>query len=157
TRIRGEPKHRAPTEGRDVLRACACLGNRTYSPQAPPLKSPRRVACSQSRRVTKNFVQARWLLLSAWIALPACSAHHASTAPPPPPDDARGDTVFRHPGVLVNAAQLEFVKSQIAAAREPWTSAFAKAKASPWASLSYEAKPRASVDCGSNSNPDFGC
>jgi hypothetical protein len=71
--------------------------------------------------------------------------------------DASDGSVFRHPGVLVNAQQLEFLKGRIAAGAEPWTSAFAKAKASPWASLSYEAKPRASVDCGSNSNPDFGC
>ena len=64
---------------------------------------------------------------------------------------------FHHPGVLVNGAQLEFVKAQVAAGAEPWTSAMNLAKASPLASLNYVAKPRASVDCGSNSNPDLGC
>jgi hypothetical protein len=83
-----------------------------------------------------------------------------------PPGDAGitpgdGDTVsaagFRHPGILVTAPQLDFVKGKIAAGEEPWTSAFNKAKESPLAALTYAPKPRPSVDCGSNSNPDFGC
>src|SRR5262249_4298785 len=65
---------------------------------------------------------------------------------------------FRHPGVLVTRASLDFVKAKIAAHAEPWSSALDHAKASPLGSLSYTPTPFASVDCGSNSsNPSNGC
>lgn len=64
---------------------------------------------------------------------------------------------FRHPGVLVNQAQLDFVKTQVAANAQPWTAAFAKAKSSTWGSLSYTPHPWAQVKCGPYSKPDLGC
>jgi hypothetical protein len=64
---------------------------------------------------------------------------------------------FRHPGVLVSQAQLEFVKAKIKAGEAPWTNAFQKAKGSRYGSLSYRANPRATVECGDYSNPDIGC
>jgi hypothetical protein len=80
--------------------------------------------------------------------IPPGSDDDAGTAPP---------TGFRHPGILVDRAQLDFVKAKIAAGAEPWTSAFNAAKASRWASLTYKATPRAIVECGSYSNPNLGC
>jgi Alginate lyase len=71
------------------------------------------------------------------------------------PTDVRGP--FRHPGVLVNRAQLDFVKAKIEAGEAPWSSAFQKAKGSHYGSLSYRANPRATVECGEYSNPDLGC
>ncbi len=68
-----------------------------------------------------------------------------------------GPTGFRHPGVLVNRAQLDFLKAKLAASAEPWTSALAKAKASAYGSLDYAPHPVASVNCGSYSKPDEGC
>jgi len=59
--------------------------------------------------------------------------------------------------VLVTRAQLEFVKARVAAGAEPWTSALNLAKASSYGSLSYTAKPWASVDCGPYSMPNNGC
>ena len=64
---------------------------------------------------------------------------------------------FVHPGILVQKGQLDFLKGKIAAGVEPWKSAFDKVKASRWASISYAAAPRAIVECGSYSVPDFGC
>lgn len=64
---------------------------------------------------------------------------------------------FIHPGILVQKKQLDFVKAKIAAGAEPWKSAFAAAKASRFGSLSYAPKPRAIVECGSYSTPDYGC
>jgi hypothetical protein len=64
---------------------------------------------------------------------------------------------FRHPGVLVNRAQLEFVRAKIAAGKEPWKAAFEAAKASPLGDLAYAPKPRAVCECGPRSNPDLGC
>ncbi|HEY4018832.1 MAG TPA: family 16 glycoside hydrolase, partial [Pseudonocardiaceae bacterium] len=64
---------------------------------------------------------------------------------------------FQHPGVLVNQAQLDFVKAKVANGEQPWTDAFNAAKASDLASLSYTPSPVPTVECGSNSNPDIGC
>ncbi|HWE27548.1 MAG TPA: alginate lyase family protein, partial [Polyangia bacterium] len=65
---------------------------------------------------------------------------------------------FVHPGVMVDKAQLDFVKAQIAAKKDPWYSAFNSTKGSALASLSYKPSPYSDVECGSASqNPDVGC
>jgi hypothetical protein len=64
---------------------------------------------------------------------------------------------FYHPGVLVNRAQLDFVKSKVAAGAEPWRSAFEAAKASPLGARDYRPTPRDCVECGPYSKPDLGC
>src|SRR5277367_4734382 len=62
---------------------------------------------------------------------------------------------FYHPGVLVNRAQLEFVKSKVAAGAEPWKSAFEAAKTSDIGSLTYTPHPWKACNCGSFSRPDI--
>ncbi|MDP4500404.1 alginate lyase family protein [Nonomuraea turcica] len=62
---------------------------------------------------------------------------------------------FKHPGVLVSRAQLDFVKANLG--KEPWKSAWEALQRSSYASLSYTAKPRAVVECGMYGNPDHGC
>lgn len=64
---------------------------------------------------------------------------------------------FIHPGVLVNRAQLDEIKRRVAAGIEPQKSAFAALKSSPLGALDYTPHPRETVECGSNSRPDFGC
>jgi hypothetical protein len=64
---------------------------------------------------------------------------------------------FRHPGVLVNRAQLEFVRGKIANGAEPWKSAFEAAKASEFGALNYVPKPWQTCECGPRSNPNRGC
>ncbi|MGX6606436.1 alginate lyase family protein [Micromonosporaceae bacterium Da 78-11] len=64
---------------------------------------------------------------------------------------------FAHPGVLVSRAQLDFVKGRVAAGAQPWQAAYRQMIASKYASLSRTAKPRATVECGSYSNPNNGC
>jgi hypothetical protein len=66
-------------------------------------------------------------------------------------------TAFVHPGVLVGSAQLDFVRGKVLAGAEPWKSAYTQMMASPLASLTRPATPRAVVECGSYSNPDHGC
>lgn len=66
-------------------------------------------------------------------------------------------TTFVHPGVLVNQGQLNFVKGKIAAAQEPWKTAYNNAKNSTYGSLQYTAHPIAIVSCGPNYVPDLGC
>jgi hypothetical protein len=64
---------------------------------------------------------------------------------------------FYHPGVLVNRAQLEFIRSKVAAGEEPWKSAFTAAKASEFGAIVYTPHPIKTVECGPYSNPDVGC
>lgn len=64
---------------------------------------------------------------------------------------------FRHPGVLLNRAQLDLLKQRVAAGTEPQKTAFAAMLASPFAALDYTPSPRATVECGSFSRPDLGC
>ncbi|MBL9186013.1 MAG: alginate lyase family protein [Opitutaceae bacterium] len=70
---------------------------------------------------------------------------------------AAADASFRHPGVLVNSAQLDLVKQRVIAGAEPQKSAFAALLASPFGALDYTPSPRAIVECGSFSRPDLGC
>ncbi len=64
---------------------------------------------------------------------------------------------FQHPGVLVSRAQLDFVKGKVNSGAQPWSSAYSQMLASRYASLSRTPKPRATVECGSYSNPNNGC
>jgi hypothetical protein len=64
---------------------------------------------------------------------------------------------FRHPGVLLNRAQLDLIKQRVADGVEPQKTAFAAMLASPLADLNYTPSPRATVECGSYSKPDLGC
>jgi hypothetical protein len=73
------------------------------------------------------------------------------------PSAGAASGAFVHPGILNNRAMLDFVKAKIAAGAEPWKSALAKASTSRWGKLDYEPHPREIVECGSYSNPNFGC
>lgn len=71
--------------------------------------------------------------------------------------DASAPTGFRHPGILVDKEQLDFVKAKIAAGVAPYKGAFDAARASKYGALTYAPAPVANVGCGSFSNPDIGC
>ena len=64
---------------------------------------------------------------------------------------------FLHPGILVNRAQLDEIKRRVEKGIEPQKSAFEALKASKWGARDYVPHPRATVECGSQSNPDYGC
>jgi Alginate lyase len=78
-------------------------------------------------------------------------ASNAATEPTPAHDG------FRHPGVLVSAPQLAFVRHQVKKGVEPWAGAYEAMRGSEFASLSWEPKPWVVVECGSHSNPNHGC
>jgi hypothetical protein len=75
-------------------------------------------------------------------------------AQPTPERSAAG---FYHPGILVNRAQLEFVKAKVAAGAEPWKAAFELAKSSELGALNYIPHPWKTCECGPYSRPDLGC
>ncbi|MGW5370178.1 alginate lyase family protein [Streptomyces sp. NPDC004009] len=81
-------------------------------------------------------------LLTGALAAPA--AHSAPGA-------------FAHPGVTVSQTQLDFVRGRVLAGAQPWKGAFDQMTASKYADLNRTPKPRAIVECGSYSNPDYGC
>jgi hypothetical protein len=56
------------------------------------------------------------------------------------------DSGFVHPGIGIDLAQSEFVKSQLAAGAEPWTGAFQRATRSSYASLTYTPHPAERLD-----------
>lgn len=70
---------------------------------------------------------------------------------------AAAPATFAHPGVLVSRAQLDFVKAKVTAKQQPWLAAHNQMMGSKYASLSRTPKPRATVECGSYSNPNLGC
>src|SRR4051794_11559251 len=90
------------------------------------------------------------LFLCATIAAPFVRAE--DSAPP-----AKSSSGFYHPGVLVNRAQLDFIKAKVAAGAEPWKSAFEAAKSSEYGAISYTPHPIQTVECGPFSKPDHGC
>ncbi|MGW3684753.1 alginate lyase family protein [Streptomyces sp. NPDC005125] len=98
-------------------------------------------------------------LLTAVFMAPA-SANRA--APADGPQAVKAATVaapasFTHPGVLVSRPQLDFVRAKVQVGAQPWKSAYDQMLASKYASLTRTAKPRAVVECGSYSNPNYGC
>ncbi|MDH6548156.1 alginate lyase family protein [Streptomyces sp. SAI-041] len=72
------------------------------------------------------------------------------------PADAAPAT-FVHPGVTVSQGQLDFARSRVNAGAQPWKGAFDAMLASKYADLNRTPKPRAVVECGSYSNPNYGC
>ncbi|MEU6271804.1 alginate lyase family protein [Streptomyces populi] len=74
-------------------------------------------------------------------------AHRADAAP----------AAFVHPGVTVSRGQLDFARTQVLAGAQPWKGAYDQMMASKYASLTRTPAPRATVECGSYSNPNYGC
>src|SRR5947207_9179839 len=87
-------------------------------------------------------------LIPCRVAITACLL---SLAPP------GFGAAFRHPGILSNQQQLDFIRERVQKGVEPWRSAFKKMSESGSASLAYTPHPREVVTCGPYSKPDFGC
>ncbi|MCX5330820.1 alginate lyase family protein [Streptomyces sp. NBC_00140] len=90
----------------------------------------------------------RTALLAAVAALVAGALAWPADAAP---------TTFAHPGVTVSKGQLDFARSKVNAGAQPWKGAYDQMMASRYADLNRTPKPRAVVECGSYSNPNYGC
>ncbi|MFB6725467.1 alginate lyase family protein [Kribbella sp. NPDC056345] len=90
-------------------------------------------------------------LVAGALSSPAVAVQPAAPAP------AEAPAVFAHPGVGVSRAQLDFVKAKVQAGAQPWTNAYNQAKNSAFGSLNRTPTPRAVVECGPYSKPDYGC
>ena len=91
------------------------------------------------------------------VEVDTCFAGSATNAALSTADSGVSSAGFHHPGILVNRAQLDFVKAKIAAGFEPWKSALEAAKSSDLGTLSYTPKPHQTCECGPFSRPDIGC
>jgi Alginate lyase len=92
------------------------------------------------------------------VAGPSSIDAQESDAQPSGTADAGFSGTFRHPGALINAEQIAFLKAKIMGREEPWASAFEAAKASSIGSLSFKAHPFADVKCSTASaSPDGSC
>ncbi len=94
----------------------------------------------------------RKLTLVVGVPLGALTAGFLIGAP-----STAAPAAFTHPGVLVGTAQLDFTRSKVNCGAQPWKGTFDAMTASKYASLSRTPKPRAIVECGSYSDPDYGC
>lgn len=92
--------------------------------------------------------------MATGIVLMIAAAVIPGSAAAVPPAEPSG---FRHPGVLVDRAQLGYTRSMVLAEREPWTSAYGAMADSPFASLDWQPQPREFVECGPYSTPNLGC
>ncbi|MER5723590.1 hypothetical protein FKO01_42590 [Mesorhizobium sp. B2-3-3] len=102
-------------------------------------------AFHRKRRRPALLVSAAAALVAGLLSLPA--APRAEAAP----------AVFAHPGVTVSKGQLDFTRGKVDAGAQPWKGAFDQMMASRYADPNRTAKPRATVECGSYSNPNYGC
>ncbi|MET9445224.1 alginate lyase family protein [Streptomyces sp. NPDC006610] len=57
------------------------------------------------------------------------------------------DAGFTHPGVLVNARQLDVVRENVTAGRQPWLKAYLDMRDSPYGSYRHRARPVRTVHC----------
>ncbi|KIK65161.1 hypothetical protein GYMLUDRAFT_258635 [Collybiopsis luxurians FD-317 M1] len=64
---------------------------------------------------------------------------------------------FKHPGVLIDRQQLDFVKAKVNSGAQPWTNAYNAMLKDPLASLTRNPSPTATVQCGPTSTPNIGC
>lgn len=101
--------------------------------------------------------RSRGLLSKGVLALSAALVAAMLSAVPGTGRASAAPAAFTHPGVLVSQSQLDFVRGKVQAGAQPWKAAYDQMMASPYASQSRTPKPRAVVECGSYSNPNYGC
>lgn len=60
-------------------------------------------------------------------------------------------TTFKHPGVLIDKGQLDYVKTKVAAGQQPWKLEYDRMKSNGYASTAWVSKPVSVLKCPSNS------
>lgn len=91
-----------------------------------------------------------------------CASQLASLAFGAPLEDssairARAPASFKHPGVVLDIEQLDFIKSKVNSGAQPWTNAYNAMLSSNLGSTTRAANPTATVECGPTSTPNNGC
>ncbi len=111
---------------------------------------------------------ARTALAAFLLALGTCRSGPPVRQPPVPPPTSRpasttsaastrpATTPFRHPGILINGAQLALLRDRVRAGTQPQAAAFARMQ-QRYGALDWTPRPRPVVDCGPYSRPNNGC
>lgn len=73
------------------------------------------------------------------------------------PLQVRAPSSFKHPGVVLDKEQLDFVKGKVNGNEQPWTDAYNNMLSSKYASTTRTPKPTDTVECGPTTVPDKGC
>ena len=95
--------------------------------------------------------------LASWaLGAPAVDSPRQD-AKPEGPLEARAPTSFKHPGVLLDKAQLDFIKTKVNSGAQPWTDAYHNMLSNPLGSKTRAPSPYATVECGPTSTPNVGC
>jgi len=103
-----------------------------------------------------DMLRGLFLAGTAWLGFASLGTAAPDSAVAPAPESAAQPrrepppvpATFRHPGLLTSLEELQRVKARIEAGQEPWKSAFETLKASKWAKLNYQPKPREVVSSG---------
>ena len=105
------------------------------------------------------FLKASLILLGA-IQVPflvhSTALPHTSS-PEPELVVPRAPSRWVHPGLFLNKPQLELIKSNVNAGRQPWKGAYDSMLGSNLTSRTRKPSPVATVECGPTSTPDIGC
>ena len=91
-----------------------------------------------------TFIATIILLLNLTFSGPASS------------QEKRNPPAFKHPGIAHGEKDFTFIKAQIKAEKEPWTSSWSRLQNSNFASLNWKPKPFKHVERGPYNNPDIG-
>lgn len=97
---------------------------------------------------------------SLWVTSASNAASRTDLFPSYSPVDRQDSfRVFSHPGVVVDRAQLAFIRARVNEQAGPIYAAFRRAAASDAGSRSaaYGPPPEGIIDCGAYSLPDYGC
>lgn len=91
------------------------------------------------RKHLLSKIQRGWIVF-AFVIL--CAGWSQAQEVPPIPKE------FKHPGLLNDLGELEYIKQQIKAGKEPWKSAFEKMRKSKLAALNYTPHPHEITSSG---------
>jgi hypothetical protein len=106
------------------------------------------------------------VLLATLAPLLVLSAPAAQQTPAPiaVPIEERAPIDWVHPGYVVDRSQLDFIKGQVKAGAQPWSTAYEQMlKDSDQYGLyatgtsGRKSTPTSNVGCGPTTNPDYGC
>ena len=106
-----------------------------------------------------NVNQQMFAIVSVGSATPPTPTPTGAVRPTPTrtPTPTPRPGAFRHPGVLLNRAQLDLLKARVAAGTQPTLDAYNRARTDALGSLSYVPHPWQTVECGAYSTPNLGC
>ncbi|GGL97902.1 hypothetical protein GCM10010129_47050 [Streptomyces fumigatiscleroticus] len=99
---------------------------------------------------------------AAWLAASLVMGLVASCGVGEPGNRVRAralppDADFTHPGVLVGRSQLDAVRKNVTAGRQPWLKAYLDMRDSKYGSYRYRPEPYVTVDCPSGDRAGHGC